>query len=198
MLKIAITGGIGSGKSTACKYIESKGYTVIDADAMARAVTASGGKAIPYIRAHFGDEYILEDGSMDRAKIRNLVFDDPSAMAILEEGTTKVVIEDIGRIIEESKSKDVRALFFEIPLLFETGSREDYDQVWVITANLETRIERVKQRDKLERAQIEKIINSQISEQKRLDLADEIIYNNEVADEMKYHIDELLQKNNLL
>ena len=100
MITIAITGGIGSGKSEVTNYLISKGYTVVDADKMSREMTSAGGKAIPYIREHFGPAFILEDGSLNRAAMRDLVFRDPSKKKLLEEGTTKVVLADIEAIID--------------------------------------------------------------------------------------------------
>lgn len=198
MLRIAITGGIGSGKSLACSYIESRGFTVIYADKMAREITAPGGKAIPYIRKNFGDDYILEDGSLDRAKMRELVYSNPDAMRLLEEGTTKVVAEDIKRIIEYSERMEVRALFFEIPLLFEKNAQDEYDQVWLVTAGLEKRVERVMERDGLSREQVISIMHKQIPEEKKLDMSDEAIYNEEVVDELFAQVENLLVKNKLV
>lgn len=197
MLKIALTGGVGSGKSLACFYIEQNGYNVIYADKMAREITAPGGKAIPYIRQHFGDQYILPDGSMDRKKMRNLVYNNPDAMAVLKAGTTDVVISDVEEIVRVSEERGVKALFFEIPLLFESGSQKDYDQVWVITADIDTRIARVMERDGFTREEVLNVIKNQISEQKKLDLADEVIYNDGVAEELEQQIEKLLIKNNL-
>ena len=129
MINIAITGGIGSGKSTVTDYLIEKGYTVIDADAMSRAMTAAGGKAMPYIREHFGPDYINEDGSLNRVAMRDLVFRNPKYKAILEEGTTKVVLEDIEKIKAEKSKAGEKALFFDIPLLFETHQEDNYDLI---------------------------------------------------------------------
>ena len=125
MITIAITGGIGSGKSTVTDYLTEKGYTVIDADAMSRAMTAAGGKAMPYIREHFGPDYINADGSLNRVAMRDLVFRNPKYKAVLEEGTTKVVLEDIEKIKEEKRAAGEKAIFFDIPLLFETHQEKN-------------------------------------------------------------------------
>ena len=106
MITIAITGGIGSGKTAVTDYLSKTGYTVVDADKMSREMTSAGGKAIPYIRKHFGPEYILEDGSLNRALMRDLVFKFPEKKKLLEEGTTKVVLEDIEAIKKERAESD--------------------------------------------------------------------------------------------
>ena len=111
MITIAVTGGIGAGKSTVTDYLISKGYTVIDADKMSREMTGPGGKAMPYILEHFGPDFIKEDGSLDRGKMRDLVFQEPKYKAILEEGTTKVVLEDIEKIKEDKALTEYVVLY---------------------------------------------------------------------------------------
>lgn len=194
MIRIAITGGIGSGKSAVCTYLEEQGYKVIYADKMARAMTEAGGKAIPYIREHFGDEYILEDGSMNRAMIRELVYSNPDAMAILEKGTTEVVIQDIEAISKNAELAGLDVLFYEIPLLFESGKEKEYDSCWLITADTDIRIERVMKRDGLSEEAVRLIIAKQMKEEKKLALADEVVYNNKGLEELRQEVNKLLCK----
>ena len=193
MITIAITGGIGSGKTQVTNYLMSKGYTVVDADKMSREMTSAGGKAIPYIRENFGPSFILEDGSLDRAKMRDLVFKDPSKKMLLEEGTTKVVLEDIEAIKNERAASNDKALFFDIPLLFETGSEDDYDAVWVVTADYDIRKERVMARDGIDPAIIDLIMDSQEGEENKVRLADQVIYNNGTLDELKESVERALK-----
>ena len=189
MITIAVTGGIGSGKTQVTNYLISKGFTVVDADRMSREMTSAGGKAIPYIREHFGPSFILEDGSLDRAAMRDLVFKDPSWKKVLEEGTTKVVLEDIEAIKKERAASNDKALFFDIPLLFETGSEDDYDAVWVVTANYDLRKNRVMARDGIDPSIIDLIMDSQDGEEKKVQLADHVIYNNGTLDELRESVD---------
>ncbi|MBQ3369413.1 MAG: dephospho-CoA kinase [Mogibacterium sp.] len=189
MITIAVTGGIGSGKTQVTNYLISKGFTVVDADKMSREMTSAGGKAIPYIREHFGPEFILEDGSLDRAKMRDLVFKDPRKKSVLEEGTTKVVLEDIEAIKREREASNDKALFFDIPLLFETGSEGDYDAVWVVTADYDIRKARVMARDGIDAAIIDLIMDSQDGEEKKVERADYVIYNNGSLDELMESVD---------
>ena len=189
MITIAITGGIGSGKTQVTNYLISKGYTVVDADRMSREMTSAGGKAIPYIIENFGPSFILEDGSMDRAAMRDLVFRHPEKKRLLEEGTTKVVLEDIEAIKKERAANDDKALFFDIPLLFETGSEDDYDAVWVVTADYEVRRKRIMERDGIDQFMIDLIMDSQDGEDKKAALADHVIYNNGTLDELRESVD---------
>lgn len=192
MINIAITGGIGSGKSTVTDYLIEKGYTVIDADAMSRAMTAAGGKAMPYIREHFGPDYINADGSLNRVAMRDLVFRNPKYKAILEEGTTKVVLEDIEKIKAEKSKAGEKALFFDIPLLFETHQEGNYDLIWVVTADRELRKERVMKRDGTDSEIVDLMIGSQAEEDVRISKASTVLNNNGSVEDLHAEIDRAL------
>ena len=193
MITIAVTGGIGSGKTEVTNYLISKGFTVVDADKMSREMTSAGGKAIPFIIENFGQSFILEDGSMDRAAMRDLVFKHPEKKKLLEEGTTKVVLEDIEAIKKEREACNDKALFFDIPLLFETGTEDDYDAVWVVTADYEIRKKRIMARDGIDPYIIDRIMDSQDGEEKKAKLADQVIYNNGSLDELRKAVDSTLK-----
>lgn len=192
MITIAITGGIGSGKSTVTDYLTEKGYTVIDADAMSRAMTAAGGKAMPYIREHFGPDYINADGSLNRVAMRDLVFRNPKYKAVLEEGTTKVVLEDIEKIKEEKRAAGEKAIFFDIPLLFETHQEDNYDLIWVVTADRELRKQRVIERDGTDPGIVDLMIGSQAEEDIRTAKASTVLDNNGSVDDLHAAIDRAL------
>ena len=198
MITIAVTGGIGSGKTEVTNYLISKGFTVVDADKMSREMTSAGGKAMPYILEHFGPSFIQEDGSLNRAAMRDLVFKHPDKKKLLEEGTTKVVLEDIEAIKEERAASNDKALFFDIPLLFETGSEDDYDAVWVVTADYEVRKNRVMARDGIDPSIIDLIMDSQEGEEKKVRLADHVIYNNGTIEDLRASVDKTLKSYGLL
>ncbi len=193
MITIAITGGIGAGKSTVTDHIISRGFTVIDADRMSREMTGPGGKAMPYIMEHFGPDFINADGSLNRGAMRDLVFQAPKYKKILEEGTTKVVLEDIEKIRKEKEAAGEKALFFDIPLLFETHQEDRYDQVWVVTADYEVRRDRVMKRDNIDPQIIDLIMDSQSDEDVKVSKADAVLYNNGSVDELKAAVDRLLE-----
>ena len=197
MLSIALTGGIGSGKSTVTEYLTRLGYIVIDADKMARELTAPGGRAIPFIRENFGESYIATDGSMDRAKMRNLIFKDYSKKKLLEKGTTQVVIDDIAKIKHEAELSGTSAMFFDIPLLFENKQQDKYDKIWVVTADIDLRKKRVMKRDGINAGIIDLIIGSQQEDDEKIALADDVIYNNGTIVELHHIVDKLIQKYNL-
>lgn len=193
MKTIAITGGIGSGKSTVTEHLTAKGFTVIDADRMSREMTAPGGKAMPYIMEHFGPDYINADGSMNRAAMRDLVFNHPQYKAVLEEGTTKLVLEDIERIKNEKREAGEKALFFDIPLLFEMHQQDNYDEVWVVTADTGIRKQRIRERDDMDDTIIELMIGSQEEDDVRLRSADCILYNNGSMEQLYEQIDKAVR-----
>ena len=198
MINIAVTGGIGSGKSTVTDIIRSYGYTVIDADRMSREMTSSGGSAIPYIREKFGHSFILEDGSLDRAKMRDLVFRDPAMKVLLEKGTTKVVLAEIERIRKDKERGGEKALFFDIPLLFETGTQDDYDAVWVVAADRDIRAARIMERDGIDQNMIDLIMGSQEDDDRKTAAADLVIYNNGTTEELEHSVEEALETFGLL
>lgn len=194
MITIAITGGIGSGKSTVTDHLLSCGYTVIDADRMAREMTASGGKAMPYILEHFGPDFINDDGSLNRTAMRNLVFQDPRYKKILEEGTTNVVIADIESIRQEREAAGDSILFFDIPLLFENHQEENYDQVWVVTADRDIRAARVMKRDNIDPSIIDLIMDSQEDEDRKISGATHVLCNNGTVEELLEAVDSVLRE----
>ena len=192
MQNIAITGGIGTGKSTVTDYLIAKGYTVIDADKMSREMTAAGGKAMPYILEHFGAAYVNEDGSLNRAAMRDLVFRDSHSKEVLEEGTTRVVLEDIAAIRAREEAAGSSVLFYDIPLLFETGQQDNYDAIWVVTADYDKRAERIMARDGIAPDLIELIIGSQADEDHKIANSDVVFYNNGTIEELYAAVEEAL------
>ena len=192
MVSIVITGGIGSGKSLVCSYLEKRGYQVIYADQISRSLTAVGGLAIPEIEACFGANFICPDGSMDRARMRELVYSNSSAKAKLESIVSYKTKEEINRKLELSQDEEI--VFVEIPLLYEMNSQDEYDFVWLVTADRGKRIERICSRDDFTREEALRIMNSQMPDEEKIALADETIYNNSSAEDLYKKVEELLAK----
>ena len=192
MKNIALTGGIASGKTLTSDYLRMQGYTVIDADEMARDITGPGGKAMPYIAEHFGKEYINEDGSLNRAAMRDLVFKNPDKLSILEKGTTNVVLADIEAIKKDRESAGDEIIFYDIPLLYEKNQQDNYDAVWVVTADRDIRKQRLEERDGLDENMSDLIMDSQEDEDRKIESADFVIYNNGSVTELYRSIDDAL------
>ena len=178
-LRLGLTGGIGSGKSTVASILARAGAAVMDADAISRSLTQPGGRAIPAILAEFGETLISPDGAMDREAMRALVFSNPSSKRQLEAIGHPLVEQ----VLQEQSNAAVAAgqacLVYDVPLLVESGDRwrRQVDWVCVVDCEVETQIQRVMARNQLGRADVERIISQQASRQQRLTFADAVIFN---------------------
>ncbi len=173
--RIGLTGGIGSGKSTVAAMMENRGACVLDADAIARASTAPGGSAIDAIAHVFGDEFIAEDGSMDRHKMRALVFARQDAKRELEAIIHPVVKRSIEAAAAASPAP---CLVFDVPLLVESGDWPlRVDRVWVVDCMESTQRQRVRERNGWNDDTIDAIISAQSPRSRRLSAADTVIFN---------------------
>lgn len=175
MWRVGITGGIGSGKSTAAGLMRQMGADVIDADALARQCTEAGGRAMPSIRERFGAEMVTAEGAMDRQRMRELVFREPAAKQALE----AIVHPMVGLAIQEATANSHSpCLVFDIPLLVESPRwRPQLDRVVVVDCNESTQVRRVQARNGLAPDMIERIISQQASRSLRLQAADAVLYN---------------------
>jgi len=178
VLKVALTGGIGSGKSLAGEYFELIGATVIDSDQLARVVVERGTEGFDEILLAFGDEILL-NGNLDRRKLAGLIFDDPVAKAKLEEIVHPRIQSALENIVSECAPGTV--LIYEIPLLFETGGSNRFDYVITVSAPLEIRTKRLLERG-LKGYEIEKRLTAQASDVQRESIADCVFTNSGEAD----------------
>jgi len=181
-LRIGLTGGIGSGKSTVARTLVACGAALVDADAISRAVTAAGGAAIPEIAAQFGSHLIAADGAMDRERMRQVAFDDPTARRRLESIVHPLVGLETLQQYEQAVVAGSRCVIFDIPLLVESGRwRQQLDQVLVVDCSEASQIDRVMARNGWPRDVIEKILAGQASRGQRLSAADICLYNDGVS-----------------
>ena len=176
-LTVALTGGIGSGKSTLARMLVEQGAGLVDADAMARELTAAGGAAIEAIRREFGDEAIGSDGALDRAGLRAKVFGDPQSRKRLE-ALLHPMIWERAESAAEALAATSAYLVFDVPLLAENASRaRRFDRVVVVDCPIPLQVSRVLQRGSLSLAQVEAIVAAQASRAERLALADDVVFN---------------------
>lgn len=177
-LRIGLTGGIGSGKSTVGGMLEALGAALVDADRIARELTAPGGAAIEAIRAAFGREFIDASGALDRARMRELAFTRPEARAQLEAIVHPLVSLHSDLQAQQAAEQGCALIVFDIPLLVESGRwARRLDAVVVVDCSADTQIERVMQRSGLARQVVEGILASQASRQARRAVADAVIAN---------------------
>ena len=196
MKVIGLTGGIGTGKSTVSAYLKQKNIPVVDADQIAREITAPGSPVLDDIRALLGDEVFFEDGTMDRQKVASVIFSNQEILSAYEALTTaEAVRRCISELEECRKTGTYDMAVLDAPLLFECGLESQTDEDWVVDADLETRISRVMARDGISRQAIMDRIHRQMSSEKKREMADYVIDNSGSLDELHVQIDQLLERN---
>lgn len=187
MKVVGLTGGIGSGKSTIAARFKQLGVHAVDADDVAREVVEPGRPALAAIAAHFGDAILLPDGALNRAALRQIVFETPEERDWLEKLLHPIIRDELLRQLWITPDRSPPAKYqhqyvlLVSPLLLETDQHNIVDSVIVIDVPVEVQIARTMQRDKNNRAQVERIINAQISREERLKRADFIIDNAQPA-----------------
>lgn len=194
MLRIAITGGIGSGKTVITNYLEYLGYTVIDADVISREMTGPGGCAVERIIEVFGPDVASIEKGLSREYIRQLIFSNNEMKRKFEDIVTKSVIDTINRILKGYELSGKNIVFVAAPLLFEYDMEDEFDAVWLVVSDEDKRITRVAERDGLDNEMITRIINSQLSDEEKCVLATDIIENNSTVDDLKIAVNILLDK----
>ena len=186
MLRVGLTGGIGSGKSTVAGLFEQRGAAVVDADELAHELTVAGGAAIDAIRAAFGPAAIRSDGAMDRDWMRRLAFTESDARQRLEQ-----ILHPRIRALLDARLAAAPApvAIAVIPLLVESGdARGRFDRVLVVDCPEETQIARVMARSGLARDDVLAIMRRQASRQQRLAAADDVIFNAGAPAELDAHV----------
>jgi dephospho-CoA kinase len=176
-LVIGLTGGIGSGKSAVADQFALLGAAIVDTDAIAHELTRAGGAAIPQVREVFGDASIAPDGAMDRKKVRDLVFADPTARKRLESVLHPMIRAESERRIA-SAAGVAPYVVHVVPLLIESPDhRMRVSRVLVVDCEEAVQVARVRQRSGLAEAEVRRIIQAQASRADRLAAADDVIDN---------------------
>lgn len=178
-IRLGLTGGIGSGKSTVATMLGTHGAYVIDTDAISRHLTAPSGAAIPAIARAFGHEFITPQGALDRDRMRQTIFQDRVARLRLEQILHPLIGLEARRQASLAQDAGSRCIVFDIPLLVESGRwRPIVDQILIVDCLPETQITRVMARSQLPREDIERILQQQATRLQRLHAADHVINNN--------------------
>ncbi|ACI19583.1 dephospho-CoA kinase [Dictyoglomus thermophilum] len=184
--KIGITGGIGTGKSLVSNILKELGIIVISADEIVRELQKD-----PYylqkIREIFGDN-VFDKGNLDRKKLAKIIFSDSDARRKLENLLHPPVLEEIKKKLEELKERDIIAV--EVPLLFEVGIEDWFDEIWVVYAPFELQLERIVNRDNISKEDAVARIRAQIPIEEKLKKADFVIYNDKDIESTKNQIKE--------
>jgi dephospho-CoA kinase len=173
MLIVALTGGIGAGKSLAAQYFSELGARVVDADQLARVAIERGSEGFDEVILRFGEE-ITRNGDIDRKALAEIIFADPKAKEDLEAIIHPRVRELFAEVVADLNQDEI--LIYEIPLLAETASAKNFDLVVTVEADLEIRKERLRKRGMFI-SEIERRIATQASREERIALADFVIIN---------------------
>lgn len=189
-LIIGLTGGIGSGKSEASKRFAERGALVVDADVVAREVVESGKPALMQIAEHFGTDILDATGSLQRGKLREVIFSNPTEKQWLESLLHPIINAEIRRQLAGTTGP---YSILASPLLLETRQFELVDRILVIDASEQQQLERASKRDKNNEGQIKAIMQTQLSRQERCARATDIIQNHGSIDELDEQVEKLHQ-----
>ena len=178
MLKVGLTGGIGCGKSTVANIFAQLNIPIVDADLIAHRLVEKGQPALTQIQQEFGTAILNQEGSMDRKKLREIVFSEPEKKQKLESILHPLIYQAMQTQLDQLNAP---YCIICIPLLFETGMTSFVDRVLVIDCPVEIQIDRVRSRDNLQLERIQSIIDSQVSRIFRMTHADDLIDNSETG-----------------
>ena len=186
MLRIGLTGGIGSGKSTVSALLAERGAVVVDADLIAREVVEAGTPGLASVVAAFGEEVLTADGALDRPALAAVVFSDPAARARLDAIVHPLVRQRTAELVGAAAEDAV--VVNDVPLLVETGQAGSYDLVLVVEADVETRVARLGQRG-LTAADARARIAAQATDEQRRAVADVVLDNSGTTEQLADQVD---------
>ena len=194
MKVIGITGGIGSGKSTVSDIIKKNNFPVIDCDEISRELTQKDNTVLDEIRRCFGASVFDDNGNLLRQELANIVFSDSSKKKILEDIVVTRIFEIVQDDLSKHRSLGTKLVFIDAPLLIETGLNRLCDVCVLVTADIETRINRVEKRDGINRDRVLERINNQMPESEKKAVADELIDNSGSIEYLNNSVERLINK----
>ena len=178
MKLVGLTGGIASGKSTVAKILERLGAAIVNADLLSREVVEPGQEGWKEIVANFGTDVLQPDQTLDRQKLRAIIFNNPDARKTLEAIIHPRVRALAEQRIRQHSDAGIAVIVYEVPLLFEAKIHEWLRPVILVACDVDTQRRRLEQRDQIDAAAAQKIINAQMSLEEKRRLADYVIENN--------------------
>ena len=194
MLWIGLTGGLGSGKSTAAKFLRELGQVVIDADEMARLALSPGSPAFAKVVTQFGTDVLDSNGQLDRQGLGRKVFADKRLLAALE----SIVHPEVKKLTAERRraleAQGSRLAFYDVPLLFEKNMQGEFAKIVVVAADRETQIRRASQRSNLTRDEVIQRLANQKPMSEKIRAADYVLDNNGTEEELKAQAAALVKK----
>ena len=185
MFVVGLTGGIGSGKSAATAIFEDLGIDVVDADLASREAVLPGSKALDQIQKKFGNEILLEDQSLNRARLREIIFDNSEDKTWLEQLLHPEIRHIIQSKLENSSSEYV---ILVSPLLFETDQHKFCNTTILIDSSLNSQVCRTSKRDSVSEDSVKKIISAQMSREDKLKIAKIVINNDDSLEQLESNV----------
>ena len=180
---IGITGGIASGKSTVTNSLRKKGFQVVDADAVVHKLQKPGGRLYQVLVQHFGQEIILENGELNRPLLASLIFSNPEEREWSKQTQGEIIREELAAL--RDRLSQTEAIFFmDIPLLFEQGYANWFDETWLVYVDRDVQLERFMKRDQLSKDLAESRLSAQWSLEEKKKLASHVIDNNGNQDQL--------------
>ena len=190
---IGITGGTGCGKSTVSRILHDLGANVIDADKIARDTLAKGEKILDVLTENFGRHILTSEGELVRYELSKIVFSDPEQLKTLNNITHPVIMEKLSQKVNQAKQSSP-IIVLDVPLPIEKGFLDTVHEVWVVTADEDTRISRLINRSGISETEAKKRINAQLSNEEYRKFADEVIENTGTFEELLKTVTSLFEK----
>ena len=189
--KVALTGGIATGKSYVANRLKEAGIPIVDADMLAREVVQPGTPALAAIRKRFGPDAVRRDGTMDRVRVGQIVFKDKRARLDLEAIIHPAVIKAINEFYNALPKRTPFAVA-DIPLVFETGREKEFDVIVVVACPREMQIERMMERNKLSKEDAERRLNAQLPIEQKVKKATHVIKTDGTFEQTNEQVDALI------
>ena len=189
---IGITGGIASGKSTVTNFLREKGFQVVDADEVVHNLQKPGGRLYQVLVQHFGQKIILENGGLNRPLLASLIFSNPEEQEWSKQTQGEIIREELAALREQLAQTEM-VFFMDIPLLFEQGYANWFDETWLIYVDYDVQLERFMKRNHLSKEVAESRLAAQWSLEEKKKLASYILDNNGSRDQLVSQVVKLLE-----
>ncbi|BAM60662.1 dephospho-CoA kinase CoaE [Streptococcus dysgalactiae subsp. equisimilis] len=193
VLMIGITGGIASGKSTVVAMIKEAGYQVIDADQVVHQLQEKGGRLYEALKQAFGNEILKEDGDLNRKKLSEMVFSNPSHMATSSAIQNQIIKEELAAE-RDQLAQSQTVIFMDIPLLIELGYQDWFDAIWLVYVDAQTQLRRLMARNHLREVDAKKRLSSQLSIEEKRPYASLVIDNSGDMETLRKQVHKALEQ----
>lgn len=190
---IGLTGSIASGKSTVSKMLQDMGFSIIDADIVAREVVELGSDTLQEIQNQFGNEVLHTDGTLNREVLGSMIFHQPAKRKQLNDIMHPAIREEMLKQRDELTKKEIETFFMDIPLLFESRLQHLVEKILVVSVTEDVQLERLMSRNNLSKEEAEARIKSQLPLSEKEKGADAVIYNNGSIEESKKQLATILK-----